>query len=176
MFSKETFSLSPTEKRYITTSKRTGLVWDLNAHLRSHVLSWEILKELTLTLSLITNPNLWYWLRFIDDIFAIWTHGSAKLLDFNTWLNSRHNSLNFTCSHSETSVVFLDTPVKLNCGLLETELYIKPTSSLSYLHRTSSHPTHVFKSLPYGEFLRVHRNCTHLAPLTILLKYYSKPS
>ena len=108
------------------------------------------------------QPKPLIWLRFIDDIFAIWTHGSAKLLDFNTWLNSRHNSLNFTCSHSETSVVFLDTTVKLNCGLLETELYIKPTSSLSYLHRTSSHPTHVFKSLPYGEFLRVRRNCTHL--------------
>ena len=108
------------------------------------------------------QPKPLIWLRFIDDIFAIWTHGPTSLSQFNSWLNSLHHSIKFTCSHSETSVVFFDTTVKLNGGLLETKLHIKPTSSLSYLHRTSSHPTHVFQSLPYGEFLRVRRNCTHL--------------
>ena len=41
---------------------------------------------------------------------------------------------------------------------ISTELFIKLTSSLAYLHRTSCHPRHVFTSLPYGEFLRVRRN------------------
>ena len=36
----------------------------------------------------------------------------------------------------------------------------KPTSSLAYLHRNSCHPRQVFTSLPYGEFLRVRRNCS----------------
>ena len=45
---------------------------------------------------------------------------------------------------------------------LQTELFIKPTSSLSYLQRNSCHPTHVFQALPYGEFLRVCRNCSTL--------------
>ena len=58
---------------------------------------------------------------------------------------------------------FLDTSVKLVDGSLQTELFIKPTSSLSYLHRDSCHPTHVFQSLPYGEFLRVCRNCSTLS-------------
>ena len=115
----------------------------------------------------IENPpddqhKLFIWLRFIDNIFAIWTHGSTKLSQFNSWLNFRHHSIKFTCSHSLTSVVFLDNTVNLNGGLLGTELHIKPPSSLSYLHQIPSHPTHVFQSLPHGEFLRVCRNCTHL--------------
>ena len=108
------------------------------------------------------TPKPLIWLRFIDDIFAIWTDGIETLTDFTAWLNSRHPNIKFTCSHSDTSVSFLDTTVLLKDGQLETELFIKPTSSLSYLHRLSSHPSHVFQSLPYGEFLRVRRNCSNL--------------
>ena len=108
------------------------------------------------------QPRPLIWLRFIDDIFAIWTHGPEALQDFTIWLNARHTNIKFTCSHSETSVTFLDTTVLLKDDHLETELFIKPTSSLSYLHRNSSHPPHVFTSLPFGEFLRVKRNCSTL--------------
>ena len=108
------------------------------------------------------KPKPLIWLRFIDDIFAIWTDGIETLNDFTALLNSRHPNIKFTCSHSETSVSFLDTTVLLKDGQLETELFIKPTSSLSYLHRLSSHPSQVFQSLPYGEFLRVRRNCSNL--------------
>ena len=90
------------------------------------------------------------WLRYIDDIFAIWPHGKDSLLKFNSWLNSRHPRIQFTCIYSDTSVDFLDTTVKLEDGSLQTELFIKPTSSLSYLQRNSCHPTHVFQALPYA--------------------------
>ena len=106
------------------------------------------------------EPKPLIWLRFIDDIFAIWTDSTETLTDFTTWLNSRHPNIKFNCSHSETSVSFLDTTVLFKDGQLETELFIKPTFSVSYLHRLSSHPPHVFQSLPYGEFLR--RNCSNL--------------
>ena len=36
------------------------------------------------------------WLRFIDDIFMIWTHGENKLLEFIKYLNSIHPSIKFT--------------------------------------------------------------------------------
>ena len=109
------------------------------------------------------QPQPLIWLRYIDDIFAIWSHGKDSLLQFNAWLNSRHPKIQFTCIYSKLSVDFLDTTVKLIDGSLQTELYIKPTSSLSYLHRDSSHPTHVFQALPYGEFLRVRRNCSTIS-------------
>ena len=103
------------------------------------------------------------WLRYIDDIFAIWPHGNDTVLQFNSWLNSRHPKIQFTCTHSKTLVDYLDTTVKLVDGSLQTELFIKPTTSLSYLHRDPCHPTLVFQSLPYGEFLRVRRNCSTLS-------------
>jgi len=109
------------------------------------------------------QPQPILWLRYIDDIFSLWTHGSDQLAVFNTWLNSLHPNLKFTCTSSDTSVEFLDTTVRLTDNKLMTDLFIKPTASLSYLHRNSCHPFHIFLSLPYGEFIRVRRNCSDLA-------------
>lgn len=109
------------------------------------------------------SPKPLLWLRYIDDIFCIWTHGEPTLLAFTDWLNSLHPRIKFTCTKSSTSVDFLDTKVFFdNDHKLSTDLFIKPTSSLSYLHRTSHHPCHIFTSLPFGEFLRVRRNCSDL--------------
>ena len=47
--------------------------------------------------------------------------------------------------------------------MLTTDLFIKTTASLSYLHRNSCHPFHIFLSFPYGAFIRVRRNCSDLA-------------
>ena len=108
-----------------------------------------------------TQPLLWK--RFIDDCFAIWTHGIEALDAFTEHLNTSHPNIRFTRTHSTTHVEFLDTTVRITNHKLTPELYIKPTSSLSYLHRDSCHPRHVFESLPYGEFLRVRRNCSEEA-------------
>ena len=79
---------------------------------------------------------------------------------FVAYLNNCHSSIKFTVTKSTTSVDFLDLTVKKTTNGISTELFIKPTSSLAYLHRNSCHPRHVFTSLPYGEFLRVRRNCS----------------
>ena len=36
------------------------------------------------------------WLRYIDDIFFIWTHGEEKLTRFFNLLNNLHSTLKFT--------------------------------------------------------------------------------
>ena len=100
------------------------------------------------------------WLRYVDDVFCLWNHGDTALLAFVDFLNSRENRINFTCLSSTDSLEFLDTTVHINDGVLNTELFIKPTNSLSYLERTSFHPNHTFTSLPYGEFVRARRNCS----------------
>ena len=102
------------------------------------------------------------WLRFIDDIFILWQHGLNEFDKFVDYLNNNDYGLEFTRDGNSIKVNFLDTTVTLVGEHLETEMYIKPTSSLSYLHRSSCHPAHVFKSLPYGEFLRARRNCSQL--------------
>ena len=109
----------------------------------------------------ISKPHIYK--RFIDDIFMIWTKSRPELTQFIQTLNTTHNSIKFTASISDTQIEFLDTVVILQDGILQTELYIKPTNAQSYLHRNSYHPKHIFNSLPYGEFLRTRRNCSSLA-------------
>jgi len=53
------------------------------------------------------------WLRYIDDIFMIWTEGPDKLKIFIDYLNNIHSTIKFTSSHSSTNVPFLVTLVSL---------------------------------------------------------------
>jgi len=57
------------------------------------------------------KPHL--WVRYIDDIFLIWTHGKAKLDRFLDRLNVFHNNLRFTWEVSQEKVNFLDLVVSL---------------------------------------------------------------
>jgi hypothetical protein len=102
------------------------------------------------------------WLRFIDDIFLVWTHGEAELLEFVAFLNSRVESMNFTLNYSDMSVEFLDTKVKKEGTKLVTDLFCKPTDSHSYLRYDSAHPQRCKDSIPYSQFLRVKRICSSI--------------
>ena len=99
------------------------------------------------------------WLRYIDDIFCVWTDGEESLRDFITHLNNSHQSIKFTEEISHDSVNFLDTTVSLKNGSLITDLYTKPTDTNNYLHYDSAHHPGCKKSLPYSQFLRIRRIC-----------------
>ena len=47
------------------------------------------------------------WLRFIDDIFIIWTHGEDNLKEFITYLNGIHPTIKFTHESIPTQIDFL---------------------------------------------------------------------
>ena len=59
-------------------------------------------------------------------------------------------------------VYFLDTKVKFNPHTLATELYSKPSASFQYLHRTSFHPPHTFRSILKSQFIGIRRICTDI--------------
>ena len=62
------------------------------------------------------------WLRCIDDIFFIWTHGEENLTQF---LNENcHSNLKFTYETSSCTV-------NLKNGAIQKDLYIKPTEVTS---------------------------------------------
>jgi hypothetical protein len=102
------------------------------------------------------------WLRFIDDIFLIWTHGEKSLLEFIKYANSTHKTIKLTSEHSTESIVFLDTRVKIDPvnRNLYTILYTKPTDTRDFLHFSSAHPKSTKTKGPYGQFLRLRRVCT----------------
>ena len=51
------------------------------------------------------------WLRYLDDIFCIWTQGSKKLSKFSNCINSLHPTIKFTMYYSATEIKFLDVTV-----------------------------------------------------------------
>ena len=109
------------------------------------------------------------WLRYIDDVFIIWTGERDQFLHFMNFCNSfaatqgYRSNIQFTFSPPSTSVDFLDTTVSLNNdGTLSTTLFTKPCASHQYLHRSSYHVTHLKNSLPKSQFLRIRRICSSL--------------
>ena len=105
---------------------------------------WQILR---------TYPDQpFLWLRFIDDIFMIWTHGTLSLDNFIVHLNKCLPSINFTHEISPDQVPFLDTMANTREGKLITNLYCKPTDAHNYLHYSSAHPTSCKKAYHMGSF------------------------
>ena len=60
------------------------------------------------------------WWRFIDDVFAIWTHGEQQLQIFRWELNHHHTLIKFTTNWSIKEVLFLDTQVYLKWTNIST--------------------------------------------------------
>ena len=100
------------------------------------------------------------WLRYIDDIFFIWTHGEEKLKSSLEDLNKFEPYLKFTHEFSKESLPFLDLKVKLLEGRIKTDLYIKETDRHQYLHYSSSHPNHTKQPIVFSQALRMKRICS----------------
>ena len=92
------------------------------------------------------------WLRYIDEVFFIWTHGEKELHKFMEDLNNHQPNIKF---FSKNCVPFLDLDVQLSRSELTTNLHRKPTDRHQYLHFTSSHPNYTKRSIVYSQALRV---------------------
>ena len=67
------------------------------------------------------------YLRFIDDIFFIWTGRKEQLIRNLGELSTKHNSIKFEYKISKTSISFLDTEVYIKNNKLYTKIYRKQT-------------------------------------------------
>lgn len=83
----------------------------------------------------------------------------TELKTFCCWLNNCQPDLTFTYTYSNTHIDYLDVTVKTAEGGLYTTLFRKPTERNTLLQCTSSHPRALRDGLPYGQFLRLRRNC-----------------
>ena len=104
------------------------------------------------------------FLRYIDDLFFIWKGTEAGLKTFLNEINQVHPTIKFDYHTSKHEVNFLDLTIyKDASGKLATKLYTKPTDRQAYLHKKSAHPSHLKKSIPYGQALRLKRICSDTA-------------
>ena len=103
------------------------------------------------------------WFRYIEDIFAIWTHGEDKLRYFSLDINTINSCFQFTCNYCKECVQFLDVSVSVdNCGSITSDLYVKPTDTHQCLLATSGHLNNTKRSMPYSQALRIHRICSDI--------------
>lgn len=105
------------------------------------------------------------YLRYLDDIWGIWT-GSMKEFDqFVNTLNSYDSSIRLKSEIKKESIQFLDTitfrgPQFKNTHKLDVKVYFKPTDTHALLHRDSFHPTHTFRGIVKAQLIRFDRICT----------------
>ncbi|XP_078521680.1 serine dehydratase-like [Lissotriton helveticus] len=120
----------------------------------------EFERDHILTVSNPYETNIWMWRRYIDDVLMLWTGSEVELNGFFTWLNNQSQDIQFTMSMSKTSIDFLDISIKVQNGHLHTTLFRKPTERNSLLRYTSHHTRSLRDNLPFGQFLRIRRNCS----------------
>ena len=100
------------------------------------------------------------WLRYIDDIFMVWTGSEEELREFLTHINEAHATIKFTWTWSRDQVNYLDVQIKNSNGMIETDLHIKPTDKHQFLFSSSCHPRGCKQSIPYAQALRLRRICS----------------
>ena len=110
---------------------------------------------------LLIDAKTLFYLRFIDDIFMIWTKSEKDLIEFLFELNTKHSSIKFEFKYSrellESLIEFLDALVYRDNNKLQTTLYKKATDRQNYLHSKSEHPYSLKKSIAYSQTMRIKR-------------------
>ena len=106
------------------------------------------------------------YLRYLDDIFIIWTHSIEEFHQFIDILNSHRPTIKLKPTISNSSIDFLDVtiykgPSFPQIGILDTKVYFKPTDTHELLHKLSFHPKHTFPGILKSQFLRFHRICSN---------------
>ena len=96
------------------------------------------------------------WWRYIDDIFFLWEHGEEKLKSFIDNINK------MPADWSKTSINFLDVTVSIAEGVIETDLYVKPTDSHQSISFIVFMPSFLLKKgIPCSQALRINRICSN---------------
>lgn len=106
-----------------------------------------------------------HYLRYLDDIWGIWTGSREEFSEFVNILNSHDSSITLKTEINHSSIDFLDTTVFKGPDFedslkLDVKVFFKSTDTHALLHRDSFHPRHTFKGIVKSQILRFKRICT----------------
>ena len=85
------------------------------------------------------------WVRYVDDAFMIWPHGTEELNRLHDHLNDQHPAIQFTGEEVEKRIPFLDTLVERKGSGTKTSVYWKPTNMDRYIHYGSHYQRRVLR-------------------------------
>ena len=114
-----------------------------------------------------SNPQLMNCIkeikRYIDDGAGFYVGSQRSFMVWMKKVNEYLNPYGLFIDESDIQevgkfVAFLDIQFCFDVnGLLQTDLYVKPTDARSYLHYSSAHPRHTFSGIVYSQCLRLRR-------------------
>jgi len=105
----------------------------------------------------------YFYCRFLDDVYMIWTHGIEAFHEFLDIFNSHQPPIKFKAEIHNTSVNFLDTTTFKDPEeerQLLTKVYFKPTDTHELLFKESFHPKHTFKGVLKSQIIRYYKICS----------------
>lgn len=111
--------------------------------------------------SLKLRPRL--WIRYVDDVFAIWPHGKRNLDLFLKKINSINPAIKFTMEiEINHTLPFLDVLVNRDeNNRFSTTVYRKPNTNSAPPHYSSAHPW-AQKTSAFSYFInRAHNICSN---------------
>ena len=100
------------------------------------------------------------WLRYVDDVFAIWPHGDCLLEIFHQHLNGQNSSIQFTMERElEGKIAFLDVQIERQGTTTLTSVFRKKTHTDRYLDFKSHHPAKVLRGVVQCLRVRAEKVC-----------------
>lgn len=105
------------------------------------------------------------YLRYLDDIWGIWTGSIAEFEAFVEILNSQDSSIAVEYQIDSVQIDFLDTTVYKGPNFtlnhrLDIKVHFKSTDTHALLYKTSWHPKHTFRGIVKSQLIRFQRICT----------------
>ena len=80
------------------------------------------------------------WIRYVDDVLAVWPHGEGALQEFLAHLNRQNEAIQFTMEiEDKNELAFLDVKIKRTGTDLRFKVHRKSTHSDLYLQWDSNH-------------------------------------
>ena len=111
------------------------------------------------------------FLRYIYDIFIVWTKSEKQLKDFMSELNQKHPSIKFDYIFHCKKIEFLDTLVYIDQqNKLQTTLFRKSSDRQNFLNAKSEHPYSLKKSIPTAKHFEFGEYAQHSKNITITLE------
>ena len=118
-------------------------------------------------------PELFFYGRYRDDCFLLWTGSVERLHQFFNFINTLDERLKFTMEIGGDTLAFLDLLISIIGNRLFTTVYSKPTDSHLYLQADSCHQKATIKGIQKGVSLRLRRICSTLEEYDAKSKEYS---
>lgn len=106
-----------------------------------------------------------HYLRYLDDIWGVWTYSKPDFEEFIRSLNAHDWSIQCKYELDDKKIDFLDTTVYKGQNFevhnkLDIKVFFKKTDTHALLYKTSFHPRHTYRGIVKAQLLRFHRICT----------------